>query len=86
VAVVSCSKTKNALGSGIPAAVPESGFIPFLQEELVTNLRTSAVFGLRVGRSASGAGTIVFPITVGSRNKKDGKETITYTLKVKRVR
>jgi hypothetical protein len=86
VAVVSCSKTKNALGSGIPAAVPESGFIAFLQEELVTNLRTSAVFGLRVGRGASAAGTIVFPITVGSGNKKDGKETITYTLKVKRVR
>ena len=64
----------------------ESGFIPFLQEELFTNLRTSAVFGLRTGRSTSAAGTIVFPISLGDPNKKDGKVTITYTLKVKRVR
>jgi hypothetical protein len=44
------------------------------------------VFGLRTGRSTSAAGTIVFPISLGDPNKKDGEETITYTLKVKRVR
>ena len=86
LAIVTCAQTTNALGSYIPAAVPGSGFIPFLQEELSTNLRTSAVFGLRSGRSTSAAGTIVFPIHLDDPNKNDGKETITYKLKVKRVR
>jgi hypothetical protein len=86
LAIVTCTQTTNALGTDIPAAASESGFIPFLQEELFTNLRTSAVFGLRTGRSTSAAGTIVFPISLGDPNKKDGEETITYTLKVKRVR
>jgi hypothetical protein len=86
LAIVTCTGTTNALGTDIPTAGSESGFIPFLQEELLTNLRTSAVFGLRTGRSTSAAGTIVFPIHLADPNKKDGKETITYTLKVKRVR
>jgi hypothetical protein len=84
--IITCTQTSNALGSYIPAAVPESGNIPFLQEELSTNLRTSAVFGLRVGRSTSASGAIVYPISEGDPNKKDGNETISYTLKVKRVR
>ena len=85
VAVVACPQRTNASGSPIPAAA-EDGDIPFLQEELATNLRTRAVFGLRKGRSTSASGTIVFRLNLFSHSKHDCVETITYRLKVKRVR
>jgi hypothetical protein len=85
VAVVACPQQTSASGSPVPVAA-EDGDIPFLQEELATNLRTRAVFGLRRGRSASASGTIVFRLNLFSHSQHDCIETITYSLKVKRVR
>jgi hypothetical protein len=60
--------------------------LPFLQEIINTNLRTSAVFGLAPGRTASASGTTVLTLNIDPYSgKKDSKETIAYTLKVKRV-
>jgi hypothetical protein len=84
VPVVACPQRTSASGSPIPEAA-EDGDIPFLQEELATNLRTRAVFGLRKGRTASASGTIVFRLSFFGAQENDCVETIRYTLKVKRV-
>ena len=82
---MACPQRTSASGSPIPEAA-EDGDIPFLQEELATNPRTRAVFGLRKGRAASASGTIVFRLSFFGSRKNDCVETIHYTLKVKRVR
>ena len=66
----------------------EAGDLAFLKGEFRTSMRTRAVLGLRNGRSVSASGTIVMPESLFGLDPPPtpGNETLTYSLKVKRVR
>jgi hypothetical protein len=56
--------------------------------EFRTSMQTRAVLGLRNGRSVSASGTIVMPERIFALDPPPtpGNETLTYSLKVRRVR
>jgi hypothetical protein len=66
----------------------EGGDLAFLKGEFRTSMQTRAVLALRTGRSVSVSGTIVMPERIFqlASPSKPGNETLTYSLKVKRVR